>query len=31
VAKYVINPLLSVTVLPLIGWVKGLFGKTEKV
>ncbi|MFV0299967.1 MAG: DUF808 domain-containing protein [Paracoccus sp. (in: a-proteobacteria)] len=30
VATYVINPLLGATVLPLIGWIKGLFGGTEK-
>ncbi|AUH62778.1 DUF808 domain-containing protein [Paracoccus zhejiangensis] len=30
-AKYIINPLLGATVIPLIGWIKGLFGKTEKV
>ncbi|WP_299845808.1 DUF808 domain-containing protein [uncultured Paracoccus sp.] len=29
-AKYIINPLLGATVIPLIGWIKGLFGKTEK-
>ncbi|AUH33361.1 DUF808 domain-containing protein [Paracoccus tegillarcae] len=31
IVKYVVNPLLNVTIIPLIAWVKGLFGKTEQV
>ena len=30
VVKYVINPVLSATVLPMIGTVKGMFGRTGK-
>lgn len=31
VVKYIINPLLNATVIPLIGWIKGLFGRRENV
>lgn len=27
VVKYVINPLLNATIIPLIGWIKGLFSR----